>query len=158
MYNALMNVAVLFLLVAQAQPTVELGSVELDPKTKPFEPIAYFKGKSHVTVSEYRWQHPDTGKPMSTRVYRYTYRADFDSEAKLWAKQFPKSEGWAIEESKPKCIMGRQVKKKEVSYQALILQPGKLVYDAKVKSRSRAIPEPGWVRVSYNEQLTRAPW
>jgi hypothetical protein len=151
-----MNTAILALLLAQSPSLTD--SRELDAKTKPYEPLAHFEQMAAVSVSEYRFRQKGVETPPITRVYRYTYQADFDAEAKKWEKMFTKADGWEATEKVPDFIMERQLKKKDVSFQALILHRGRIVPDRKVRARTRIVPEKGWVWVSFNEQMTRTKW
>lgn len=133
------------------------NSKNLDPKTRPYVELPLTKGRTFVSVSEHNLEDSKTKKKSTIRVYRFTYKAEYESEVKKWGRDYVKGAGWKLEESKPHwIIIGRPLKHPKIKEQALILHPGRIEFDANQAVRTKTLPlEKGWVWVSYNEILIR---
>ena len=119
-----------------------------------------FKDMKCVSVNEYRSVDQKTKKSVVNRVYRFTYRAIFAKEAKRWqTEEFKKSEGWKVtSEIKDGFIIERDIKNPKITTQALLLWPGKIIFDVNTHAHVKGIKDPAWVWVSYNEILKSNKW
>lgn len=153
------NFAVFLVLQSQShvQDGVKFDSKELDPKTRPIIELPQFKDMKCVTVSSYRWTNEKTKKLEVTRVFRFTYKADFVAETEKWMKTYVK-QGWHRDPKDKAFILDRDYKHPKVIRQGLLLHDGKAVFDPKVTARTKSLKEAGWVWVSMNETIKDPAW
>ncbi|AIE86808.1 hypothetical protein OP10G_3440 [Fimbriimonas ginsengisoli Gsoil 348] len=119
----------------------------LPVSTKALMLPAPFAGKTPVSVSEYNERK--TGRIV--RVYRFSWAENFEGAVARIRKALSKEAGWKYDDSKPPAILDRKLAKGPVKYQALLLNPAKLVKSAK-DPRGERIAASGWIWVSYNEE------
>ncbi|MEX2244488.1 MAG: hypothetical protein WD716_11655 [Fimbriimonadaceae bacterium] len=130
-------------------PGVSIGRV-LDPATRPLIEFDPFKGVDYVSVSEYDSQLE--GAQNVTRVYRFSYGADFANEASRLKKHFLSMDGWVVESEQP-LIIGHDYLSGDVGSYAYLIQPGRSVRDEDSYSKTQFINEEGYTRISLNEAL-----
>ncbi len=158
----IVNLAAFLVLQTQSKSQIQNGekydSKELDAKTRPIVEIPQFKDMKCVTVSAYRWMDKKDKKLEVTRVFRFTYKADFKEESEKWTRLRVK-EGWTLDKkSLPLITYDRDLRHPKVIRQALLLQKGKAVFDAKAGGQTRRLKEDGWVWVSFNETIKDPTW
>lgn len=157
----IVNLAVVILLQSQSTSHIQDGvkhdSKELDAKIRPIVEIPQFKNMKCVTVSAYRWMDKNNKKLEVTRVFRFTYQADFKVEIDKWIKTYAKN-GWHQDPDHSLMLLDRDLKHPKVTRQGMILHKGKAVFDAKSMARTRTIKLDGWVWVSLNETIKDPAW
>ena len=154
--------AAVLLLQAQSKSNVVGGtkfdSKELDPKTRPIVEVPRFKDLKCISVSAYRMNNPVTKKLEVTRVFRFTYQADFKAESENWGKTLVK-QGWTLDKAGlPGIVYDRQLNHPKVVRQGLILHSERAIFDPKARAQTRPTKEAGWVWVSFNETIKDTSW
>ena len=100
----------------------------------------------------------DAGPEASNlmRYYYFTYKAEFEEEAKLWESLFPKSKGWIYPDSPAGSLMLNQpVDHPKINAHGLILGSGTLVPSSKDPKLPVHEPDPEWVYVTLFEMIKR---
>jgi hypothetical protein len=143
---------------SQGQNADKFDSKELDPHTRPIVEIPQFKDMKCVTVSAYRMKNPKTKKLEVTRVFRFTYKADYTVEVANWSKTYSKGRWIVDKKSVPLIIYDRDLKHPKVVRQTIMLHGGKATFETKARAQTKATKEAGWVWVSFNETIKDPTW
>jgi hypothetical protein len=129
---------------------------ELDQSVKPLMPIAVFKHLPIISASEVLSKKG--GYPL--RVFRYTYKADLDSEIRRLKTIFKKSDGWTFYAAKKPgelAAFDRRVKKGPLRSQTVLFNAGKWVRQDGARGNAiKSFPAgEKWIKISYNEESSK---
>jgi hypothetical protein len=157
LYTAGMGPGLILLLLASQQTQAKQPPLESDDSketilpltTKPLilpKPLA---GKSPITISEIR----DKKDGLTTRVFRYSWKEDYEKVVHRFWNRLTTKDGWKPEVDARNFYLSRELKSGPVASQALLFMHAKLVPPTQDAPRGNPILTPGWVWISYDEQM-----
>jgi len=143
-------VAVLAIVLYDDPPA---GGQALPLTTKPIIAVVGLTPKHVVQVTDYISKD---GHSVS-RVYRYTFQADYKTFLKSFALTHTAKDGWrSAPVSTTETDLWRTPHHRKVDRQGFIVQKARLVPNPAKKGMWKALPaaqSKGWLFVSYNEQF-----
>lgn len=132
-------------------------ATDLPTTTRPFVEIDRFKKVKFMRVQEIETWTPGQKASNLMRYYYFTYKAEYDEEAKLWESLFPKSKGWIYPDSPAGSLMLNQsVDHPKISFHGMILGSGTMVLSTKDPKLPFHRSDPEWVTVSLFEVIKRS--
>jgi hypothetical protein len=146
---------VLSLIIGQANRNEDapVPGKALPLTTQPISIVSGIKRRAIVSVMEYK------SKPsvLTTRVYRYVYRGEYESTVQMFRRTLTKKDGWRVSPVGAfETDFWRTSQTGLLAQQGVIVQATRLVKDRTSPTGWSPLPPnqgKGWLWISYNEQF-----